>query len=136
MTVFTGRVTKIEAGASAGSHTDITNAKFARWGREHTITPRNLPSSKIPVGYLQSHSHIKGEFALVSEAYAAFSSYISDTGDNTVIPFARISGESIAKVAVYWTFTGFIITHVEKKLEGAEAVFVYHFLAYSVVRGP
>lgn len=132
MTVFTGTIQKIEIGSST---VDITNARFIRWRRIHTITPRNLPSTKIPVGYLQSHSYVEGEFGLVSEYDSEFSSYIDDDGDNTVISSFKVTVLEHDGTTTFWTFYNAIISHVEKAIEeDSESVFVYHFLAYYVSR--
>jgi len=136
MAVFTGRITKLEIGASAGSHTDVLNVKFMRWKRIHNVTPRLLPSSKIPVGWLQGHSHVEGELGVVSEMNTAIASYYGETVDSIIIPFVKVSYRKQDGAIATFILSGFIITLVEKALEkGSEAVFVYRFLAYNAVEG-
>lgn len=133
---YTGRIVKLEAGTSSEVHCDILNIKFIRWRRNHIITPRMLPSTKVPVGYLQGHSFIEGEFGLTSECSLCFEEYIDDDGDNTIIPYFMITVEQIDKTTNTFTFNNIILTFVEKRFEGSgkEPVFVYRFLAYYVVR--
>ena len=132
MTVYTGRITKLEIGASAESHTDVTNVKFMGWDRIHNITPRLLPSSKIPVGWLQGHSWLKGEIRIVSEMTSALSGYYSETADSTIIPYVMATYVKQDGTTATCTFTGFIVFNVKKSLEeGSESVYVYEFLAYN-----
>lgn len=136
MAVFTGRITKIEIGESAASHTDVTNAKFIRWRRNHVVTPRTLPSQKIPVGWLQGHSFVEGELGIVSEMAAAIASYYSDSADSTIIPYFKVYARAQDGAIKIFTITGGLIFNIAPSIErDLESVFVYHFVAYNVT-GP
>ena len=127
-----GHVFLIEAGEDDSTHTDILNCKSIKWKKNQTISPRLLPSAKVPQGWLQSHSWIDGEFSLVT-ASDIFETYAPEDADAIAIPYFMVTSTDVAKATVTWTFTGLIITSIDRDIsEGGEGVFTYKFLAYSV----
>lgn len=124
--LLTGKITSLLVGAAT-----LTNCKFARWKTSHTVSPRLLPSSKIPVGWLQSHSWIEGEVGLMSLS-AELDAYVPVDADTLPITIFKVTGETADGTPVVYAFTGTIIQTVDKMLEGAEPIYIYHFLAYSV----
>ena len=124
MIALTGRIADLLAGA-----THITNCKYIKWKPVHTIAPRLLPSSKIPVGWFQSHIWIEGELGLQSLDPSLVAPSIEDA---EIIPIFVVTAITTTGGTKTFTFTGFIIAGVDKDLGGDEPVFVYHFLAYSV----
>jgi len=128
--LLTGRVVSILVGAST-----ITNCKLARWKTVHTLSPRLLPSSKVPVGWLQSHIWIEGEFGLQSLS-AALNAYVPAGTDTIAITPFSVTGQNAEGTNVVYAFTGAIIQTVDKMLEGNEPIYMYHFLAYSVTETP
>lgn len=132
---YMGRIVKIEAGASGSNHTDITNCISIKWRKNHTITPQLLPSSKVPVGWLQSHSWIEGEFTLQTKN-TVLDSYVSSNADASTILYFVVTAETTAKATKTFTFSGFIIASPEQEFgKEGEAQFVYKFLAYYVSEG-
>ena len=125
--ILTGRIISLTIGGDA-----LTNCKFARWKLVHTVSPRLLPSSKIPVGWLQGHSWIEGELGMQSLS-AELDAHVPVGADMTAISPFVITGVNAAGTNIVYTFTGAILQTVDKMLEGGEPVYVYHFLAYSVV---
>lgn len=125
--VLTGRIISITAGEGT-----IDNCRSVRWRTVHTISPRLLPSSKIPIGWLQSHSWIEGELGVMGLLPVAVIAHVPAVADATIItPFIIVS-EGTDGTDVTYTFTGLIIASMDKSLEGSEPVYVYKFLAYSV----
>jgi hypothetical protein len=127
-TTLTGKVVSLVINSVT-----ITNCKYLRWKANHNISPRLLPSSKVPVGWLQSHKWIEGEFGLLT---------LSSTVDGLIpaaldsVAFTTFVANALTTIggAVVFTFTGGIVVGVDKVLEGNEPVFVYKFLAYSVAQ--
>jgi hypothetical protein len=124
---LTGRVVSLTIGADT-----VTNCKSIKWKTSHTISPRLLPSSKIPVGWLQSHSWIEGEFNLLSLCSSIQTTHAPAISDAIIISPFIVTGETTDGLAVTYTFDGLIIQSIEKGLEGTEPVFTHKFLAYSV----
>jgi len=125
------RIINIEVGESDSNYSDITNVKSIRWRRVHTITPRLLPSTKVPVGYLQSHSWLEGQLITVGKT-DVFDSYYTDTTDSTVIPYFVVTAEKHDLSTATFTFNNLIIVSTELPLEEGEPVKTYNFLAYSL----
>lgn len=123
--LLTGRVVSLLVGEDT-----ITNCRVARWRTVHTLSPRLLPSSKVPIGWLQSHIWIEGEFGLLSLS-AAVNAYLPAGEDTLAITPFEIRSENAEGTPVTYAFTGTILQTVNKMLEGGEPVFMYHFLAYS-----
>jgi hypothetical protein len=123
---------KLEIGGSNENHVDVLNCKSIKWRKNHTITPQLLPSSKVPVGWLQGHSWIEGEFELKTLS-TVFDTYAPKNTDAIVIPYFVVFGETTAKVARTYTFSGLIIANPEQGLgTDGETVFTFKFLAYYV----
>jgi len=128
MTTLT-RIIKIEAGASAGSHTDVLNCKSIKWRDNHNIVPQLLPSSKVPVGWLQSHKWIDGEFSLQTMD-SVFNIYAPASADAVEIPYFVVSASDTAKNTITYTFDGLLISSIERDLNDiGEPLFVYKFTA-------
>jgi hypothetical protein len=135
MVTLKGHIIAVEVGDGEETPTSITNCKFIRWKTNHTATPRFLPSSKAPVGWLQSHFFVEGEMGLVSKD-ATLDSYVPSTADADIIPHFVALGEDTANNAVTYTFEGLIVENVEKGIDGSgEPVFVYKLKAYYVTEG-
>lgn len=124
--LLTGRIISLLVGV-----TTISNCKLIRWRTIHTVSPRLLPSSKVPAGWLQSHSWIEGEFGLQSLS-AELNAYVPADADTIAITPFEVTGQNAEGTNVVYAFTGAIIQTVDKMLEGGEPIYVYHFLAYSV----
>jgi len=126
--VLTGKVVSLVINSVT-----ITNCKYLRWKSNHNISPRLLPSSKIPVGWLQSHKWIEGEFGLLTLS-STVDGLIPATLDS--VAFTTFVANALTTIggAVVFTFTGGIVVSVDKVLENDEPVFNYRFLAYSVAQ--
>lgn len=125
-TLLTGRIVSLTIVGDT-----LTNCKFARWKLIHTLSPRLLPSSKVPVGWLQSHSWIEGELGMQSRS-PELDALVPVGADSTAISPFVITGQNAAGTNIVYTFTGAIVQTVDKMLEGSEPIYVYRFLAYSV----
>lgn len=128
--LLTGRIVSLLVGTDT-----LTNCKVIRWKTVHTISPRLLPTSKVPSGWLQSHSWIEGEFGLQTLS-AELNAYVPAGADTIAITPFEVTGEAADGTPVVYAFTGAIIQTVDKMLEGSEPVYMYHFLAYSVTETP
>lgn len=122
--LLTGRIISLTVGEDV-----LTNCKLARWKTVHALSPRLLPSSKVPIGWLQSHIWIEGEFGLLSLS-AEVNAFLPAGEDTLAITPFEIKGENAEGTPVTYTFTGAIIQTVDKMLEGGEPIYMYHFLAY------
>ena len=134
MTTLMGRIVKLEVGENSGEdyHTDILTCKSIKWRKVHTITPRLLPSAKIPAGWLQSHSWIEGEFGLQTMD-SSLDEYAPKDADAVIIPYFVVTAETTAKATKTFTFEGLIISSPEQGLgTDGEPIFTYKFLAYYV----
>ena len=122
MPTLIGRIVTITAN---GNPIDV--CKFVRWRTVHTISPRLLPSSKIPVGWLQSHMWVEGEIGL--QSYCPYCTIPPET-DTTAVTLI-VTTKTIAGVTRTFTFSNLIIATQDRDLGGEEPIFVFHFLAYS-----
>lgn len=131
MAVLMPRIVKLSVGESAESYTDITNCKSFKWRTNHTITPQTLPSSKIPVGWLQSHIWVEGEFSLQTSD-PILNTYAPSDSDAVPIPYFVLTAENTyLKEEVPFYFVGLTISSIERAIdEKGEPIFVYKFTAY------
>lgn len=125
-----GRITNCMIGCSG---VDVAaNFKYFRWReRGDRVTPQTVANTIAPIGWFQGHRFADAELGLLSEARDAFSSYITYSGDNSVIS----SGIVIKAVDTSGT-TKTLIAHepivdnVESGIEDYETtVTVYHLKA-------
>ena len=123
MTILTGRITSLTVGGNS-----IPNCKYIIWRTNHTITPQFLPSSKIPVGYLQSHISVEGTIGLQTHDDNLVE---PSTADSPVISMIAQAIDTAGATETY-TFVAAIIEGVGKDLGGLEPIFVYRFQAFYV----
>ena len=81
-----GRILNCFIGAS-GVGVDIKdNFKYFRWReRRDRVVPQTAAGQITPIGWFQGHRYAEIELGVLSEAGDAFSSYITYSGDNSVI---------------------------------------------------
>ena len=137
--VFTGRISKLEIGRTAGTNTDMTNVILLNWDRNHDVRPRLYANSKVPTAYQQPHSWIVGSFSLLSNnATALYATSVNAAGDfaldadgdSGVIDFLQVTYQDAGGNTQTTRFYNAIIYRFTKELLNYEdSVWVYHFLA-------
>jgi hypothetical protein len=137
--VFTGRISKLEIGTTAGTNTDITNAILMNWDMNHDVRPRLFANIKYPTTYQQPHSWDVGTFSVLSNSnLAIYATAVDGSGnfamvpgaDSNVIDFFQVTYEDASGNTQTTRFYYAIIYRFTKELLNYDdSVWVYHFLA-------
>ena len=139
--VFTGRITKLEIGLTAGTNTDIINVILMNWDLSHDVRPRLYANQKYHTTYQQPHSGVVGSFSLLSNNNSAI--YATDVkaavgnqyamvpgADSNVIDFMQVTyqdeGGNTQTTRFYY---GIIYRYTKELLNYEDSVWVYHFQA-------
>ena len=124
-TIFTTRITSVKADTVA-----VNDVVFIGWDQVHVVTPQLLPSSKIPVGWLQGHAWVKGEIRVKGKSATLENPLTSDA---SVITELEVIGEDLNGTTVEYNLAYLIITNNALSFsDEGEPVTIYYFLAYSV----
>ena len=109
------------------------NIKSVKWKINHTVTPRTLPSSKVPVGWLQGHSFVEGELSIIGEN-SGIKGYCPGSSDSTILTTATITIKDINNANVVYTFSNLIFISSSNSVDfnTGEPITTYVFYAYSV----
>ena len=124
MTTFTGKLVSVTAVATV-----IKKVKSMGWKQVHAVTPRLLPSSKNPVGWLQGHAWVEGEIRCTSK---------DDTLDHDlktdamVFSTVTVVAKDVTDKEHIFELVNLIVVNNEIGFDEGEPVTIYHFLAYSV----
>lgn len=116
--ILNGEITKWEIGKSAVTNTDITNILYFRVERIHEIIPMTVSSQKTPKGYLQKHSWVIFEIALLGYNTAITTVDVCSAVTNTQ-PAYDEDGDSYEMD--YCVITYLDTSKTEKKTEFTEA---------------
>ncbi len=137
--VYTGRITRLEIGRTAGTNTDIVNCVLMNWDRNHDVRPRLFANRKYPTTYQQPHSWIVGSFSTLSNNDSALYNTsvnasgdmaLDPDGDSGVIDFFQVTYEdSLGATKTTRFYYAIIYRFTKELLNYDDSVWIYHFLA-------
>lgn len=121
------------------SGVDIASSfKYFRWReRADRVEPQTVANTVTPVGWKQGHRWTECELGIMSEADDAFSGYVAENSDNTVIASGiLIKALDHLNTGQFITVNSPIVDWVESGVEDFETtITVYHMKAY-YIEGP